>query len=103
MTKLSATILNAAWVEANAERLGACFPEPWTPMRDLNAAVIGERLRRVGVHWHGGRELAGVLMTLQYIGIMEVAIGRVPFDVSDIDIVRRGALRMDKLRDRKQP
>jgi hypothetical protein len=101
-TNLSRTILNAAWVTANAEALRECLPEDWRPLRELNAFVIGERLRLLGIGWQGERELSGVLAALEYVGIMHIAIGRVPFDDKDVDIVKRGALDLGKLVERQR-
>jgi hypothetical protein len=96
-TNAARTIFDPVWVTMNAERLRECFPEHWTPLRDLNAIAVGERLRSAGITFTGERELVGILATLQYVGIMHIAIGRAPFDGRDIDIVRRGALDVGKL------
>jgi hypothetical protein len=102
MTNLKSTVLDSAWVQRNAEALRECLPEDWRPLREVNAIVLGEKLRRVGIEWQGERELAGVLAALEYVGIMHIAIGRVPFSDVDIDIVKRGALDLGKLVERQR-
>jgi hypothetical protein len=97
MATLAATILNRGWLARNEAALRELFPEDWRPLYDFNAVAVGERLRALGVDWQGERELTGVLATLEYIGVMQIALGQVPFSDKDIQIVRRGALDFAKL------
>lgn len=89
---LRRTVCNPRWLLANRERLQQCFPEQWTPLGELNALAVGERLRALGVRWHGERELNGVLLVLQSVGVMRLALGRTALTDRDVDVVRRGPL-----------
>lgn len=89
---LAQTIGSSKWLLHHTEQLQSCFPEQWTRMADLDAASVAVQLRGLGVQAESDIDLTLALATLQAAGIMRLALGRGPFDLSDVHVVKRGPL-----------
>lgn len=58
------------WIEESLDEILDVFPSQWTPIRVLDMAKIGSRLKQIGFVWSTCNELNRVMFWLETAGIL---------------------------------
>lgn len=68
---LQATLGNAEWMAANAEKIKAMLPETWTDVCNLNGLQLGFKMKLLGIDWRSVEEFAKTMTYFERVGLMK--------------------------------